>query len=301
MDAIDQIRVNFDPSQLILLNWCLAFLMFGVALDIQISDFKKLWKQPKITLIALSSQLILLPILTLILAKIIDPGPSLAVGMVLIGVCPGGNVSNYMVHMAKANAALSVTLTSITTMMAAILTPLAFAFWTGFLELPESLRQEINIDPLAMFKTISLLIVLPLVVGLLMQHFIPRVVDRIKKVVGILSLLIFLGFVIFAILGNISNIKDHLAKVFFIVLIHNTLGFLMGYFWGKFTGLEERESRTISIETGIQNSGLGLILIFNFFGGLGGMAIIAAWWGIWHLISGFGLAMYWRNKSVDSN
>ena len=134
-----------------------------------------------------------------------------------------------------------------------------------------------------------------------MQHFIPRVVDRIKKVVGILSLLIFLGFVIFAILGNISNIKDHLAKVFFIVLIHNTLGFLMGYFWGKFTGLEERESRTISIETGIQNSGLGLILIFNFFGGLGGMAIIAAWWGIWHLISGFGLAMYWRNKSVDSN
>jgi len=300
MEAIDLIRVNFDPSQLVLLNWCLAFLMFGVALDIQIKDFKKLWQQPKITLIALSSQLILLPILTLALAKIIDPGPSLAVGMVLIGVCPGGNVSNYMVHMAKANAALSVTLTSITTMLAAVLTPLAFAFWTGFLTLPETLRQEITIDPLAMFKTISLLIILPLAIGLLMQHFFPKLVDRIKKTVGILSLLIFLSFVVFAILGNIANIKDHLSKVFFIVLIHNTLGFLMGYFWARLTGLEDRESRTISIETGIQNSGLGLILIFNFFGGLGGMAIIAAWWGIWHLISGFALAMYWRGRLPQS-
>ncbi len=301
MDGIDQITINFDESKLVLLNWCLAFLMFGVALDIQIKDFKKLWTQPKITLIALAAQLILLPILTLILAKIINPGPSLAVGMILLGVCPGGNVSNYMVHLSKANAALSVTLTSITTLLAAIITPLAFAFWTGFLDIPEALRTEIAVDPLKMFKTISLLIILPLSIGLLLQHYFSEVVNKIKKAVGILSLLIFLSFVVFAILGNIGNIKDHLAKVFFIVLIHNALGFLLGYFWAKITGLQEREARTISIETGIQNSGLGLILIFNFFGGIGGMALICAWWGIWHLISGFALAMWWRNRVTSEN
>ena len=219
--------------------------------------------------------------------------------MVLLGVCPGGNVSNYMVHMAKANAALSVTLTSITTMLAAVLTPVAFAFWTGFIDIPDELRQTILVDPAKMFKTISLLIILPLILGLLARRFMPKLVEKIKKPVGILSMLIFLSFVVFAILGNLENIKDHLSKVFLIVLIHNTLGFLLGYGWAKLMRLENREARTISIETGIQNSGLGLILIFNFFGGLGGMALIAAWWGIWHLVSGFSLAMYWRGKSAS--
>jgi len=300
MDPIDLIKINFNEDQLVLLNWCLAFLMFGVALDIQLKDFRQLWKDPKVTGIALSSQLILLPILTLILARIIDPAPSLAVGMILLGVCPGGNVSNYMVHLAKANSALSVTLTSLTTVTAIILTPLTFAFWTQFLDLPDYLRQEISVNPKQMFGTVLLIIAMPLALGLAARHYFPKFIEKIKKPVGIISLLIFFSFVIFAVFGNIENMKAHLGKVFFIVLIHNALGFLMGYLWARATGLQERDRRTISIETGIQNSGLGLILIFNFFGGLGGMAIIVAWWGIWHLITGFSLAMYWKNRPIQS-
>ena len=296
--SIDLLKINFNPSQLILLNWCLAFLMFGVALDIQLKDFRKLWKEPKITLVALSSQLLLLPILTLLLVYLIKPSPSLALGMILLGVCPGGNVSNYMVHIAKANAALSVTLTSLTTVAAIIITPLAFSFWTSLIDLPAELRQEIAVEPKQMFTTILLIIALPLTLGLSARHYFPRLVNKIKKTVSILSLLIFFSFVIFAVFGNLTNIKAHLGKVFFIVLIHNLLGFLLGYFWSSLTGLKKRDRRTISIETGIQNSGLGLILIFNFFGGLGGMALITAWWGIWHLISGFALALYWRKRPV---
>jgi len=147
MESIDLIQINFDESKLVLLNWCLGFLMFGVALDIQLKDFKELVKSPKVTLVALTSQMLLLPLLTLALALVFDPGPSLALGMVLLGVCPGGNVSNYMVHIAKANTALSVSLTSITTLSAIIITPIAFWFWISFLEIPESMAQQIAVDP----------------------------------------------------------------------------------------------------------------------------------------------------------
>jgi len=267
MEAIDLIKINFDESKLVLLNWCLGFLMFGVALDIQLKDFKELLKSPKVTIVALTSQLFLLPLLTLSLVFILNPGPSLALGMILLGVCPGGNVSNYMVHIAKANTALSVTLTSITTLSAIIITPLAFWFWMSFLDIPESMAQEIKVDPLQMFKTISLLIALPLFLGLGARHYFSDFVVKIKKGVGIASMLIFLSFVVFAILGNLENIQNHVVKVFWIVLFHNALGFLMGFGWAQIMGLKDRDVQTVSIETGIQNSGLGLILIFNFFGG----------------------------------
>ena len=120
---------------------------------------------------------------------------------------------------------------------------------------------------------------------------------KIKRPIRILSLLIFFSFVIFALIGNYQNIIDYVGKVFWIVLVHNSLGFILGYSWSKLFKAQERDARAISIETGIQNSGLGLILIFNFFDGIGGMAMITAWWGIWHIIAGFCLAMWWSRSA----
>ncbi|NNE28332.1 MAG: bile acid:sodium symporter family protein [Saprospiraceae bacterium] len=297
MDPIDLIRINFDEGQRALLNWILAFLMFAVALDIRLEDFKLLLKNPKIILVALSSQLILLPIMTLGLVLLINPAASLALGMILISVCPGGNVSNYMVHIAKANSALSVTLTTITTLAAIVFTPVAFAFWTGFLDLPPELATEISVDPSKMFGVVALIIAVPLAIGLGIRLYFPDFTQKIKKAVGTLALAIFLGFVVFAVLGNVDNFFQSLTRVFFIVLLHNALGFSLGYFWAKLFKLDNRNARTISIETGIQNTGLGLIIVFNFFGGLGGMALILAWWGIWHLFAGFSLANFWRKKN----
>ncbi len=296
MENIDLVQINFNPDQLLFLNICLAFLMFGIALDMKVSDFKYLFKYPKAVIVGLISQLILLPLLTFALALGFHPATSIALGMILIGVCPGGNVSNFAVHLAKANTALSVSLTSIVTFGAIILTPITFSFWSSFIPGIEKLSQNIHVSSLDMIKTIINLIIIPLAIGMWLNHQYPKFTDRIKKGVRILSIIIFLGFVVAASLSNYQNIIDHIGKVFLIVFVHNGLALLMGYWFAKLNGLSLVDSQAISIETGIQNSGLALILIFNFFDGLGGMAMIAAWWGIWHLISGFCLATFWGSK-----
>ncbi len=301
MENIDAIKINFNPDQLLLLNICLAILMFGVALDIHTTDFKRIFDKPKAPIVGLTSQLILLPLLTLLMIYIFSPPASLAVGMVLVGVCPGGNTSNFMVHLARANAALSVMMTSIVTLGASVITPFAFWFWSGFVPGLDELKQDISVPFADMVWTIFTLIVIPLSIGMWLNHRLPRLTAKISKPVRWFSLLIFFSFVFFAILGNYENIVSYLGIVFWIVIIHNGLALAMGYAFARLNGLPNYDARAISIETGIQNTGLALILIFNFFGGLGGMALIAAWWGIWHLISGFGLAMYWKGRLAGEN
>jgi len=273
--------------------------MFAVALDIRLSDFTKIFKNPKAPIVGLISQLMLLPALTLLLVLIFQPPPSMALGMLLVSACPGGNVSNYAVHLSGANSALSVMLTSITTLSSIIITPLLFLLLSSLLPLTAEMSQTISVDPFQMFQVIVTLIFIPLVIGMYLRRNYNDFVEKIGKGVRTLSMVIFVGFVIAAIAANWTNIVDHLGKVFLIVVVHNAVAFSTGYFFAKANKLSEYNSRAISIETGIQNSGLALILIFNFFEGLGGMAIIAACWGIWHLISGFCLAMFWSRSKVE--
>ena len=224
------------------------------------------------------------------------PPTSIALGMLLVAACPGGNVSNFAVHLSGANAALSVLMTSITTLGAILITPLYFSALSPLVPGANSLEQDIFVSPADMFSTIFQLIFLPLVLGMLMNHKLPKFTDIIRGPVKLISILIFLGFVVVATYSNLDVIINHIHLVFIIVLVHNSLALLMGYWFARANRLPRQDARAISIETGIQNSGLGLILIFNFFNGLGGMAMIAAWWGIWHLISAFGLAMWWGYK-----
>lgn len=297
VEYIDSVKINFSPDQLILLNICLGFLMFGVALDIKVTDFKRLIDQPKAPIIGLISQLIWLPLLTMILVYFLQLPPSMSLGMILIAACPGGNVSNYAVHLAKANTALSVLMTSTSTLLAIFITPIYFSFLSAYVPNADTLQQAIYVDPVEMFKTIIQLIVFPLGIGMLLNHYYPGFTKKIQGAVKTLSMVIFFGIVIFAIVGNYKNIMTYVRDVFFVVLLHNTLAFILGYQWAKVMGLEQKDRRAISIETGIQNSGLALILVFNFFDGLGGMALVAAWWGIWHLFSGFAIATYWARRS----
>ena len=299
MIDIDTIQINFNPDQLFLLNICLAFLMFAVAIDIKLNDFVQVFKNPKVAFVGLFSQLILLPLLTIGLILIFKPAASVALGMILVAACPGGNVSNYAVHLAKGNSAVSIILTSTTTILSIFITPLAFLVWSKLIPGLQLMGREISIDPIKMVQTIFTLILIPLVVGMLLNHFFESAIERIKKPVKYLSMAIFVSFVIFGIIGNLDNIVAYLGMVFTIVVVHNLSALCMGYYFAKFTGLVEKDRRAIAIETGIQNSGLALIIIFNIFDGLGGMAIIAAFWGIWHLITGFGLALYWEKKGLS--
>jgi len=296
MDVIDQVVINFSADKLFFLNICLGFLLFGVALDITVSDFKQVVQAPKPVFVGLVGQLILMPFLTVILIYILKLPVSMSLGMILVAACPGGNISNYAVHLAKANTVLSVLLTSISTLAAIVITPLYFTQLAPLVPESEALRRSIYVAPMDMVFTILKLIVLPLIIGMSLNQYYPDFTRKIKGYVKTFSLCIFFGIVIIAILGNIENIKQYLDDVFFIVLLHNAAALIIGYYWAKLMGLGIKDVRAISIETGLQNTGLALILIFNFFNGLGGMALVAACWGIWHMISGFALASFWSRK-----
>ncbi len=294
------VQIAFNPETLLSLNLSLAFIMFGVAISLDLKSFKEIWKSPKAIGAGVVSQFILLPTLTFIFVWITNPLPGLALGMMLVAACPGGNVSNFFSMEARGNVALSVCLTAIATVLASFMTPINLAFWAGMLPFTSSLLRAIEIDFLELAKTVSLILVLPLVTGVFTAKFFPALVKKISKPVNRLSLLILAAIIVIAFTKNYEIFLQYYHYVVYLVLLHNALALASGYFFGKLVGAGETNSRTISIETGIQNSGLGLVIIFNFFDGLGGMAIITAWWGIWHLISGFIVSQLfsWQHRKM---
>jgi BASS family bile acid:Na+ symporter len=300
LDKIDNIKINFSEDSLFLLNVCLAIIMFGIALEIKLVDFNNLIKNPKGAIVGLSAQFIALPLVTFLLILLFKPTASIALGMILVAACPGGNISNFMSHLSGSNAALSVSLTSVATFLALIFTPLNFEFY-GHLYGPTSqLLQNIELDPWEVVKTILLIILIPLIAGVLVQKQLPKLAAKVAPSFRTMSILIFLGFVAVAFANNFDLFLEHVGAVALLVFIHNALALSTGYGLARVSGLDQRDSRTLAIETGIQNSGLGLVLIFTFFDGLGGMALVTAWWGIWHILSGLSIAFFWSRRKLRS-
>lgn len=304
LEFLDSVRLNFNSEGLFLLNITLAFVMFGVALELKIDNFKKVFTKPKATIIGVISQFFLLPILTLGLVIIINPAPSIALGMILVSACPGGNISNFMTSMAKGNTELSVSLTTIADFSSLLMTPFNFTFWgsiyAAIYSKGSGLVVPIAIDPLEMFKTMVILLGIPITLGMLFSYKFPKVTSRIIKPIKTASIVIFALYVIIAISMNWEYFFKYVHLIFLIVLIHNALAITTGFSIARIFKLEQNDVRTITIETGIQNSGLALVLIFNpkLFNGIGGMAFIAALWGIWHIISGLGIATFWSRKPL---
>lgn len=270
--------------------------MFGIALGIDIKDFKQVSQNPKSVLLGTISQFLILPALTALLVFLFNPHPALGLGMILVAACPGGNVSNFISSVSNANIALSVSLTAIATILTPFLTPFNFDFWASFFPETNDYLQTFDLSFLSILKTVVLLLVIPLFSGMVVKKKLPLLASKIEKPIRILSFIILVGFIVGALSNNFEIFKKHLSLVFVLVLIHNSIALISGYIMAYLGQVPEPDKRTISIETGIQNSGLGLIIIFTFFDGNGGMAIIAAWWGVWHIISGFSLALWYKHK-----
>ena len=297
-NLIDSVSLNFDAQSQWVLNGVLALVMFGIALEISIEDFKRLFENPKPIFTGVFCQFIALPALTFVLVWIIDPLPSIAMGMFMVAACPGGNVSNFITHLAKGNAALSISLTAAATLIAVVMTPLNLQFWGGLYGPTSSILKEIAISPWQMFKLVALLLGLPLVLGVWINYLRPDMAKKMGKILKVFSLLFFILLIFVALYNNRTIFMEYIRYVFWIVVVHNLLAFFTGFSLAKLMGLSKRNVRSITIETGIQNSGLGLLLIFSFFDGLGGMALLAAFWGIWHLVSGLLLAGFWSRKLI---
>ena len=295
--TIDSIHLNFNNDSILVLNLCLAIIMYGVALDLKVSDFKRILSLPKPVLVGVFSQFFALPAITFLLIIIIKPMPSIALGMMMVAACPGGNISNFMTHLAKGNSALSVTLTAISTLLAVVMTPINLSFWGSLYKPTQLILKAIELDPSQIFQTIALILGLPLILGMLTNAYQPNIAQSLQKFLKPLSMLIFIGFIAIAFSNNFTLFLNYFQYIIWLVLLHNALAFLTGFSLSSIFRLNEYDRKSITIETGIQNSGLGLLLIFSFFDGLGGMAIIAAFWGIWHIISGLCLGMYWSRKA----
>lgn len=296
MNELDQLTLHFDQDNLLLMNACLAFIMFGVALELGIYDFKNLFKNPRALLVGLFCQVILLPALTFMLILGIQPTVSIALGMIMVASCPGGSLSNLLSVVAKGNAALSVSLTSITTLLASITLPINFHFWSQ-LYVQENGIGTVQVDMGSLMFTLLVTVLLPLTAGMLFKQALPSLTERIRRAVRLLSFLIFLAFIIISFAANFNYFLSYIHILFFIVLAHNGIAYMGGYALATVSGLDGPSRRTITLDTGLQNSGLALVLIFNFFPTLGGMAFLAGWWAIWDMISSILLAWtfsYWH-------
>ena len=293
-NALDSVQLNFSPNNLLGLNIALAIIMYGVALELKWADFQYLVQNPKGFVIGIVSQFFILPFFTWVLVSLLNPPPSVALGMFLVSACPGGNVSNFLTSLAKGNVALAVSLTAVSSVAAIFLTPFNFSFWASNYAPTAQLLQEVQLDTLEVFLTIGLILGIPLILGILTTSKLPEISKKLVKAIKPLSLIIFGALVLLALLGNYELFKTYIGAIFLWVLAHNFIGLGGGYMIAKLARLPYKDVKTITIETGIQNSGLGLVLIFSFFSGLGGMAILTAWWGIWHLISGISAASLWR-------
>ena len=300
MNTIDSIQVSLNAGGMNTINIILAFVMYGVALGIKPHIFVEVFKKPKSVLLGMLCQLILLPALTCLLAVLLTGwiSPMMGLGMILVASCPGGNISNFMSSLAKANIELSVSLTAISTALAVILTPFNFWLWGSIYLHSAAVTAEIPtlIIPLwDVFKTIFILLGVPLVLGILTSHFLPKVAEALKKPLQWLSIVIFVAMVILSFSSNIDAFLVSVKYIFIVVLIHNFLALTIGFTVGAIGKVPFRDRRTLTIETGIQNSGLGLALMLgtSLFAGFpphGGMLVITAWWGIWHIISGLTVA-----------
>lgn len=293
-------ELHFEPAALLALNLCLGFIMFGVALSIKPEHFYQLKYQKKALATGLFSQYILLPALTIVLILIWSPPQGIALGMILVSACPGGNASNFFSLLARGNVALSVTLTAFTSVSAFVITPVSFLLWSSTIPgLRDSIKM-IEISFFDLFLTMSGILLLPLLVGMAFAHYYPAITQKISRPVRIASIIILVSFVFIAFWNNISVFVERIYSVFWLVLFHNGSGLLGGYFLSRLLKNTEAVNRTVAIETAIQNSGLGLMIIFTFFEGNSDMAIIAAWWAIWHLISGFTFAYIMQRRPIAS-
>ena len=313
LEALNAVSINFGQGGMTIVNFILAFVMFGVALGIKPQTFKDVFKNPKSVIVGIILQWVGLPAVTFAIALALSPWitPMIALGMILVASCPGGNISNFISSLSKGNIELSISMTAVTTAFAPLVTPFNFFFWGSLYSQIIAFKSDIPtlvIPFFPMLEQILLLLGVPIFLGLLFARYFPNATKKITKPAQVLSILLFIGMVIVSFSQNFQIFLDNIIYVFFIVMLHNASALMTGYFGGKLARVPEADRRSFTVEIGIQNSGLGLILLFNpaifppeiWHGHYGGMLFITAWWGIWHIVSGLTVAYLFRRKPIKA-
>lgn len=267
--------------------WILGIIMLGMGMTMTVDDFKGVLQSPKAVLIGVVAQFVVMPGLAYVLCKLFNLPPEIAVGVILVGCCPGGTASNVITYMAKGNVALSVACTSVSTLLAPILTPAIFYLLAS---------QWLKIDAASMFISILQVVLLPIVVGLILRTWLKRQVESYIQVMPLVSVIAIVAIVAAIIGGSKAAILQSGLLILAVVILHNGLGYLLGFTAARFFKLPYADSKAIAIEVGMQNSGLGVALAAVHFAASPITAVPSAIFSLWHNISGPALATYWASK-----
>ncbi len=270
------------------ITWMLGIIMFGMGMTMTLGDFKSVLQSPKAVTIGVFAQFIVMPALAYLLCKLFNLPTEIAIGVILVGCCPGGTASNVITYMAKGNTALSVACTSVSTILAPILTPAIFYVLAS---------QWIDINAISMLKSILQVVLFPIVLGLLVRAILKKKVDHYIQVMPLISVVAIVAIVAAIIAGSKAQILESGLMILGVVILHNGLGLLLGFWAARIFKLPYTDCKAISIEVGMQNSGLGVALAAVHFALSPITAVPSAIFSLWHNISGSALATYWAAKS----
>ena len=315
---LDALNINLGAGEMFIVNIILAFVMFGVALGIKLSTFKDVFRNPKSVILGIALQWVALPAVTFLVAILMNPliTPMVAIGMLLVASCPGGNISNFISSLSKGNVELSVSMTAISTAFAPLVTPFNFWFWGTLYCRYASVHNDIptlSIPFGDMLQQILLILGVPIVLGLIVSRYLPNLSNKLKRPTSILSILLFIGMGVVSLTQVLTALEQRwtvyagILCALVVVIIHNASALGAGYGFASLLKVPRADRRSLTIETGIQNSGLGLALIFNpaifpvdVWQNNGGMVIITALWGVWHIVSGLSVATIFRRTKLDA-
>lgn len=294
----DPVSLHFDPASLVLLNAILALMMFGVSLSLRPADFKRVLVSPRAPFAGLFAQFLLLPAATCLATWALRIDPPLALGMILVAACPGGAFSNIMTWLARGNVPVSVSMTAVSSLAATVLTPFNFAFYGWLNPHTRDLLTRIAVDGVDILVLVLLVLALPILLGMGVGRVFPGLAARVEPPLRVAALLVFLAFVAIAFGNNFELFVERFDTFFWLVVAHNTMALALGAVMGRAMRLPTADRRAVTLEVGIQNSGLGLVILFTFMPSAGAMMLITAFWGVWHLVSGLTLASLWARIPI---
>ena len=300
IDALDSLRIVLDPIGQVGVALALMLVMFSVALGLRVEDFSFLRTRPMLFAGGVVSQVVLLPLGTFLLILVIEPAASIALGMIVVACCPGGAVSNLLTYLSRGNVAASVALTATSSLLAAILTPTSILLWSHAYKPTANLLQTLDVSPMIFLAQTTFLLAVPLILGMVVAAKAPDVAARIKKRTTVLGVSVLVGVIIYGIAYFFPVLWPAVPLLGSVVVIHNAVAFGIGALAGRVLSRRSSTRRALTFEIGIQNSGLALVILLSQLKGLGGAAAIAAVWGVWHLISGGLLALFFRQIVGDN-
>lgn len=293
---LDEITLTLGAGSQAGLAVILGFIMFSVALGLSAADFRRVARRPGVVVYGVVLQIIALPALTWLVARALAPAPSVALGMMVVAACPGGSMSNLLTVTARGDAALSVSLTAVSSVLATVTTPLNIVLWASLHPDTSALIRTIGLDRGAFLLQTALLLAVPLAAGMLVSARAPTLARKLHKPCHRLSLAALGLFIVAAVAGHRAHLPAFAVVILPVVIAHNALAIGLGHLGARVAGLPAIARRAFAFEIGIQNAGLGLVLVLGHFPGLGGAALVTAGWGIWHLISGLLLAGLWARR-----